>query len=224
MRTTTASGRASRSAAGRCGSSALPKRLGAALGLTILLLGCRPAALELTARTLDGEPFDLLDPPPDGPTTLVFVATDCPISNRYAPAVRRLSEDLGPRGVRFFLVYTDPTLAPEAAVRHRREYELTQLPALFDERRRLVELTGVEVTPEAAVLSEDGTLLYRGRIDDRYADFGRYRAEAHREDLRLAVEAILAGEAPPRSEARAVGCYIPPLQATGGRGGAVGSP
>lgn len=219
MPTSPAPCRASRVSPGQLLAASPGALLVVALGSAVLV-GCGPAAPELGARTLDGVPFDLLDPPPDGPTALVFVATDCPISNRYAPAVRHLFEALGPRGVRFFLVYTDPTLAPEAAVRHRREYGLTQLPALVDDRRRLVDSTGVEVTPEAAVLSENGSLLYRGRIDDRYADFGRYRTEASREDLRLALEAVLAGETPAQPEARTVGCYIPPLPSAGDAGGA----
>jgi thiol-disulfide isomerase/thioredoxin len=183
----------------------------------VAAFACAAPVPELSGRTLDGKAFDLLDPPPEGPTALVFVATDCPISNRYAPAVRRLYDELGPRGVRFFLVYVDPALPPEAAARHRREYDLA-MPALIDDERRLVLATGVEVTPEAAVLDTGGRLLYRGRIDDRYVDFGRYRPEASREDLRLALEAVLAGADPPVAEARAVGCYIPPLPDKSGEG------
>jgi hypothetical protein len=39
---------------------------------------------------------------------LVFVRTDCPISNRYAPELRRLQDRFAPRGMAFWLVYPDP--------------------------------------------------------------------------------------------------------------------
>ncbi|HVS08665.1 MAG TPA: alkyl hydroperoxide reductase, partial [Planctomycetota bacterium] len=83
--------------------------------------------------------------------------------------------------------------------------------ALLDREHRLVEHAGVEVTPEAAVLGRDGSVLYRGRIDDRWVDFGKRRPRATRHDLRDALDAILAGGPAPPSSGRAVGCYIAPL-------------
>ena len=41
-------------------------------------------------------------------TVLIFVSTDCPVSNRYAPEITRLLEEFSPRGVRFQLVYPNP--------------------------------------------------------------------------------------------------------------------
>src|SRR5262247_3783243 len=38
----------------------------------------------------------------------LFTSTDCPISNRYAPDVRKLAAKFGPKGVLFRLVYPDP--------------------------------------------------------------------------------------------------------------------
>src|SRR5689334_201117 len=35
----------------------------------------------------------------------LFTRTDCPISNSYAPEVRRMYEKFSPRGVAFYLVY-----------------------------------------------------------------------------------------------------------------------
>jgi hypothetical protein len=52
-------------------------------------------------------------------------------------------------------------------------------------------------------------VLYRGRIDDRVADFGKRRVEPTRRDLRLALDAILAGKPVPARRTKAVGCYIP---------------
>lgn len=175
-----------------------------------LLGGCRSPSPLLRARDLEGDAVDLLEPAPVGPTVLVFVATDCPISNRYAPTVRALYDQFAGRGIRFFLVYTDPTLSLEAAARHRREFGYP-MPALFDEQRRLVEWTGAAVTPEAAILDPRGRVLYLGRIDDRYTDYGRYRELAARQDLRLALTAIVAGEPVPSPASPAIGCYIPPL-------------
>ena len=140
-------------------------------------------------------------------SVLVFVAADCPISNRYAPELERLERAFAPRGVSFFLVYTEPSIDAATARRHTTDFHLT-FPALLDREHTLVRHTGVEVTPEAAVLSREGEVLYRGRIDDRWVEIGTRRPRATRHDLEAALEAVLAGEPPPPAPGRAVGCYI----------------
>jgi hypothetical protein len=178
----------------------------ALLALAVLRFAATPPVIP----DLDGKEVDVLASGGARATVLVFVAVDCPISNRYAPELQRLERELAPRGVAFFLVYPEPSLDVEAARRHGLDYGLA-FPALLDREHRLVEHTGVEVTPEAAVLAPDGTLLYRGRIDDRWVDVGPRRPRAMRHDLEDALEAILDGRRAPQPQGRAVGCYIEPL-------------
>jgi len=54
--------------------------------------------------------------------------------------------------------------------------------------------------------------VYRGRIDDRYVDFGRARAAPTSRDLREVLQALArGGPVAPRTTA-AVGCSIPQLE------------
>ena len=77
--------------------------------------------------------------------------------------------------------------------KHAREFGLT-LPVLIDAKHELVSAAGITRTPEVAVFTPDGTLAYRGRIDDRYAGFGKKRPVPTQRDLRDALTAIAAGE------------------------------
>jgi thiol-disulfide isomerase/thioredoxin len=160
----------------------------------------------LWARDLDGARHRVPDPEAKA-TVLLFLAHDCPISNRYLPEIERLRAAYAPRGVRFFAVYAEPRLTPEQARRHRQDYAAA-MPALLDAWRPLVRATGATVTPEAAVLGPDGTLLYRGRIDDLYAGFGTRRLRATRRELQAALEAILDGRPVTTTRTQAVGCFI----------------
>ncbi len=63
--------------------------------------------------------------------------------------------------------------------------------------------------PEAVVVSRDGKLVYRGRIDDRYATSGKRRDEPTTHDLSAAVDAVLAGKAPAVSQTKVFGCPLP---------------
>lgn len=141
-------------------------------------------------------------------SVFLFVATDCPIANRLVPEMRRLHERFGSKEIRFWLVYADSDESMRAQREHRTQYAL-EFPGLRDAHRDLVEWTGVGVTPEAAVVGAEGELLYRGRINNRFVDFGKERSEATRHDLQEALKAILQDRAVPNRRTQAVGCYIP---------------
>jgi hypothetical protein len=81
---------------------------------------------------------------------------------------------------------------------------------VLDPELKLAKLTGATVTPEACVLSPAGEILYRGRIDDRAVKLGTVRVEPTVRDLRLALDAVLAGKPVAEKFTRAIGCYISP--------------
>lgn len=137
----------------------------------------------------------------------VFVSTDCPISNRYAPEVRRLHEKFSPRGVKFWLIYPNNTESIESIRRHVKEYRFP-CGALLDPKHELVKAARARVTPEAAVFVSGSKLLYHGRIDDWHVDFGKARPAPTQRDLNDVLEAILSGQPIPHASAPAVGCYI----------------
>jgi hypothetical protein len=141
---------------------------------------------------------------------LVFVVPDCPISNAYLPGLNRLHSDYGPRGVRWFLIHVDPQLSIEDAREHAREYQLRP-PVVLDKRHVWVRKVGATISPEAAVLSPAGEVLYVGRIDNRYPELGKRRAQITSHDLRDALDAILAGRPVPQERTEAAGCDIPNL-------------
>jgi hypothetical protein len=82
---------------------------------------------------------------------------------------------------------------------------------LIDAKHRLVKATGATVTPEAALLTPDGKLAYRGRIDDTYTDLGKRRVTPNRRDLRETLAALLAGRAVKEARTEALGYPIPEL-------------
>ena len=138
---------------------------------------------------------------------LLFVATDCPISNSYAPELNRIITRYTPQGAAFFLVYPDPDTTLAAARQHARDYGFS-CPALRDPAHRLVQRAGATVTPEAAVFAPGGHLLYRGRIDDQYLGFGRRREAATRHDLRDALDAVMGGRPVATPRTPALGCFL----------------
>ena len=64
------------------------------------------------------------------------------------------------------------------------------------------------MTPESVVFDATGTMVYRGRIDDRFQDFGLSRTEPTVRDLVSVLEDVAQGRDREFSESIAVGCYI----------------
>ena len=137
---------------------------------------------------------------------LLFVRSDCPISNRYAPELQRFYQEYSPRGVEFRLIYPEPGITPAAMEKHRREYGYT-IPGALDADHQYVKRADVNITPEAAVFVR-GALVYRGRIDDRYVGVGKERPRALHHDLQDVLAAILAGETVAFHQTAAIGCAI----------------
>src|SRR5690349_3462307 len=133
-------------------------------------------AAQKTARHLDGTPADPFREASGKPIVLVFVRTDCPISNRYAPLIQRISgQYAGKAG--FWLVYLGKTASAETIRRHESEYGY-KLAALRDPQHALVAQAQAQVTPEAAVFDATHRLLYHGRIANWYEDPGHSRPAA----------------------------------------------
>jgi hypothetical protein len=109
------------------------------------------------------------------------------------------------------LVYPDRSETPSTIEKHLHEYGY-EIPALRDTRRDLVKLSEVEITPEAAVFKGNRELIYHGRIDNWYKDFGRARPAPTTHELDEAIQAALNRTRSVPVSVGGVGCYISDLQ------------
>lgn len=164
------------------------------------------AAPHTGVRTLTGEAVD----PFAGSRNidvLVFARTDCPLTKRYAPELRRIAEEFSSRPVAFWLVFPDATETPAEIASLTRDFHFPGTP-LLDPKHALVKRAHASTAPEAAVFDRAGRLVYHGRVDDLYVDFGKSRPAPQVHDLEDAIAASLAGKAVRQAETHAVGCSL----------------
>jgi len=190
-------------------------RVGRLFFLTIVavwLVSFAAANTKAQNRGLDlaGKPVDPLKAAAGKVVVLIFVRTDCPVSNRYAPTIQRLSAEYAGKAV-FWLVYPSKAESAESIRKHEQAYGY-KLAALRDPKHDLVKESRVQITPEVAVFDASQRLVYHGRIDDLYEDIGRARSAATTHELSDAIDAALTGRALVASTAPAVGCYISDLE------------
>lgn len=138
---------------------------------------------------------------------LLFIAHDCPISNRYVPEMNRIVDRYTSRRVAFYAIYAEPDANADTLRKHWKDYAL-HCPGVLDKELNLAKQTGATVTPEAIALDSAGRMVYAGRIDDRFVSLGVERSHPTTHDLRDALDALLAGRKPPHATTTPIGCFI----------------
>ena len=172
--------------------------------------GPRTQAVVTGALDLKGQSVNPFEMASGSPLVLIFVRTDCPISNRYAPTIQTLSKKYAGSAL-LMLVYPDKSETPQDIEKHLHEYGY-KVAALRDTEHDLVKLSEVQITPEAAVFSSQGELMYHGRIDNWYKDFGHARSAPTTHELDDAIQAALDRAHSAPASVGGVGCYISDLK------------
>jgi hypothetical protein len=190
--------------------------------LIVLLLGCgvyaahaggAPSPKLSYGYDLNGQPVTSLASPGTQAVVLLFVATDCPISNRYIPGIQSLESKYAAQHVVFWFVYPNVGETAAGVRQHEADYGAEE-HILLDPHHRLVDFTRVTVTPEAAVLvpqssgAESLRSVYHGRIDNRYLRIGLQRPKATQFDLERAIVDALQHRPVQAADGPAVGCAI----------------
>ena len=136
----------------------------------------------------------------------LFLAVECPISNRYIPELNRLANTYRPKGIAFNAYFPEPGLTQSRLDQWAKDFAI-HFPVALDSKAILARKSGATLTPEAAVF-QAAKLLYRGRIDDRYVSWGKSRPEPTRRDLAETLDQLLAGRQPAPRFTKAWGCFI----------------
>jgi hypothetical protein len=183
----------------------------------VMAVGCVPMAIDGPGlaggplfKDITGQTQDPWHTPSGSVATVwVFTTFDCPVANGYAPSINKIASDFAKQKVRFFFVHVDPEeLTVAKAQKHAREYSYTTAPILIDEHHDLVKRAGAKTTPEVAVFTPGGAMVYRGRIDNWYAGFGKKRPRPTVHDLRDVLTKLVNGEAVVPRVTEPVGCMI----------------
>jgi peroxiredoxin len=135
-------------------------------------------------------------------TVLIFISTQCPVSNGYNERMEKLAADYKAKGVNVIGINANAPESLDDIKAHAARNNLT-FTILKDAGSHVADQLGATNTPEAFLLDATGKLVYRGRIDN-----SRSGQAINSNDLRDAIEATLAGKSIANSFVRAFGCSI----------------
>lgn len=143
---------------------------------------------------------------------ILFLAPLCPICQNMSYDLRQLEAEFENAPVEFLGVFPNASTRQDQIEVFRETYGL-QMPFVMDDEGWAQQLDA-RWTPEAFVLDAQDSILYRGRINDRYFAPGRRRNKTRNRDLRNAISDALNGAVVRVPITDAVGCPIEGIKLT----------
>jgi peroxiredoxin len=133
---------------------------------------------------------------------VIWVSTRCPVSNNYNKRMEALNKEYKAKGIVFLGINSNRMEDNMEIKKHAAENGFT-FPVLKDNNNVIADHYKAERTPEVYVFNGKQELMYHGRIDDSQ------RAEkVTSNDLRSALDELLAGKPVSTKETKAFGCSI----------------
>ena len=149
-----------------------------------------------------GKDLDLKSAAGTKATVLMFISTQCPVSNDYNERMATLAKDYSGKGVAFVGINSNRAEAAEEVAAHAKKNGFS-FPVLKDTNNVKADHFGAAVTPEIYVYDANWTLKYHGRIDDHQKG-----TDIKSTDLKNALDAVVVGKEVPVAETKAFGCTI----------------
>jgi peroxiredoxin len=135
-------------------------------------------------------------------TVVIFISTQCPVSNAYNERMKSLYADYTPKGVHFLFVNANST-EPAGEVEKHAQLHAFPFPVYKDAGNVVADRFGTQATPEVYVMDKSGTMRYHGSIDD-----SQQESRIQNQWLRRALDALIAGQPVEKAETKAFGCSI----------------
>lgn len=137
---------------------------------------------------------------------VAFLGVECPLAKRYATRLEELSQEYADRGLAILAIDANAQDSLAEIAAFARRLNLTY-PILKDEANRVADQFAATRTPEVFLLDAARVPRYHGRIDDQYG-IGYVKSAPQHEELRAAIEDLLADRPVALPHAPAVGCRL----------------
>jgi peroxiredoxin len=144
----------------------------------------------------------------DQKAVVIFIqGNGCPIVRNGAPTLKAIRDEYESQGVTFFML-NPQTQDKRASIAKEAEEFGYDFPILVDEAQLVAESLGVDRTSETFIIDPKSmTVVFRGAIDNRLG-YESQKPQAKNHYLKDALDAFLAGQAVPGTDATAPGCLI----------------
>ena len=189
-----------------------------ALGLFLLWTACQGGDLpgakikvgdkmeDFTLPDVNGKSHSLYEFQGKQAVAIIFMATHCPYSNGFNHVMASLAHDYESRGVAVIGINANKTEPVSEVAEHARTHGLDFL-ILKDGADQVADRLGASVTPEVFLLDSTWTLRYHGALGNSHQPTNN-PDKTNGDDVRAALDNVLAGKPAEVTETKAFGCTI----------------
>lgn len=175
---------------------------------TMMPLGTQAPSFHIKDVVTDNY-YSLEDLASDRATVIMFICNHCPFVIHVNPELVKLANDYKNKGVAFVAISSNdvdnyPEDAPDK-MRIVAKVLKFPFPYLYDKHQEVAKAYDAACTPDFYIFDGEQKLAYRGRLD---ASRPGNRIPLTGEDMRSALDNILAGEAVPEPQYPSTGCNI----------------
>lgn len=174
---------------------------------TMLPLGTPAPAFSLV-DAVSGDAVSLADLSGDA-LLVMFICNHCPFVIHVRDGITRLAQDYMDRGVAMVAINSNSIAThPQDGPKQMKKLAVElgwRFPFLFDETQDVAKAYHAACTPDFFLFDGERKLVYRGQFDDSRPSTG---VPVTGEDVRAAVNAVLAGDAVPSPQKPSIGCNI----------------
>ena len=174
---------------------------------TMLALGTKAPDFSLPAT--DGSTVSLANFSDRTALLVIFMCNHCPYVKHVADEIKQLADEYMAHGVGVVAIssndaekYPDDSLDAMALEKENRGYEF---PYLFDADQSVAQDYAAACTPDFYLFDQNQQLVYRGQLDGSRPG---NEIPVTGEDVRRALDAVLAGESPSQQQTPSIGCNI----------------
>lgn len=139
-------------------------------------------------------------------TVVCFLGTECPLARHYGPRLNTLASEFAAQNVRFIGINSNSQDSPKEVSEFAKDHGIS-FPILKDPGNKIADQFGARRMAEVFVIDQSLQIRYRGRVDDQYQP-GVTRGQPTRQDLRIALEELLAGKNVSVARTEVTGCLI----------------
>ncbi len=174
---------------------------------TMLPLGT--AAPDFTLPNIDGRTVSLAEYKGAPALLVMFICNHCPFVKHIAAELAKLGSDYQAKGAAVVAINSnDVENYPDDAPAKMKDEAAAQgytFAYLYDETQEVAKSYRAACTPDFYVFDRNGKLAYRGQLDASRPDNG---VPVTGEDLRAALDAVLASDPAATEQTPSIGCNI----------------
>ncbi len=142
---------------------------------------------------------------------LVFLDTECPISQFYTKDLRNLVLKYKNSNTIFLTIFPTKYTHEEDIRSFNEKYQLNILSVL-DKNQIITKKFNATITPEVFVLNQKNEMVYFGSLDDSFFELGKRNLNPQKKYLEEAIQSTIFQKKIPIVHAEAIGCEIQRIQ------------